>query len=103
MLTNSPSDLQDLLRKMKTPSKRLDCKELQARIVLIIKDDHQPASELLTVKPNKLLCVHLPVGSIKPRTPSDQNQNKQQVCPVTQIKLWRIRVPGRRGGGWEYN
>ena len=28
---------------MTTPSKRLDCKELQTKILVIIKDDHQPS------------------------------------------------------------
>ena len=56
---------------MTIPSKRLDCEELKTKILLIIKDDHQPALELLTVMPNRLLCVPLPVGSINqglPRT-----------------------------------
>ena len=26
--------------------------------------------------------------------------NNIQVCPVTQVKLWRIRVQGRRKRGW---
>ena len=25
--------------------------------------------------------------------------NNNQVCPVTQVKLWRIRIQGRRKGG----
>ena len=86
---------------MKTPAKRLDCKELQTKILLIIKNDHQPASELLTVMPNELLSICLPVGSINQALPGPDSKQAAGSSSHTD-KTVEDKGTGEKGkGGWE--